>query len=78
MSEKSFNLVTEPWIKVIDEDNLEQTVSLEQLFTNAAHYQQLAGEMKSQDLAILRFLLAILTTVSVSYTHLTLPTTERV
>lgn len=67
MSEKSFNLVTEPWIKVIDEDNLEQTVSLEQLFTNAAHYQQLAGEMKSQDLAILRFLLAILTTVYSRY-----------
>lgn len=67
MSEKSFNLVTEPWIKVIDEDNHEQAVSLEQLFTNAAHYQQLAGEMKSQDLAILRFLLAILTTVYSRY-----------
>ena len=42
-------------------------MSLEQLFTNAAHYQQLAGEMKSQDLAILRFLLAILTTVYSRY-----------
>lgn len=65
---KSFNLVTEPWIKVVDEDNRERTVSLEQLFTNAVHYRQLAGEMKSQDLALLRFMLAILTTVYSRYT----------
>lgn len=67
MSERHFNLVTEPWIKVIDDQNQEQTVSLETLFSNAGHYRQLAGEMKSQDLAILRFLLAILTTVYSRY-----------
>lgn len=67
MSGKHFNLVTEPWIKVIDDHNQEQEVSLEELFTNTAHYRQLAGEMKAQDLAILRFLLAILTTVYSRY-----------
>jgi CRISPR system Cascade subunit CasA len=63
MSEKSFNLVTEPWIKVVDLQGNEQLVSLLDVFKNAHHYRQLAGEMKAQDLSILRFLLAILTTV---------------
>jgi CRISPR system Cascade subunit CasA len=63
MSEKSFNLVTEPWIKVIDLQGNEQLVSLLDVFKNAQNYRQLAGEMKAQDLSILRFLLAILTTV---------------
>ncbi|WP_267201589.1 type I-E CRISPR-associated protein Cse1/CasA [Limosilactobacillus kribbianus] len=67
MDRKHFSLVTEPWIKVIDENNREQEISLETLFRNAAQYRQLAGEMKSQDLAILRFLLAILTTVYSRY-----------
>lgn len=64
MDNKSFNLVTKPWLKVIDLDtNRERTVSLVELFENAQNYRQLAGEMRSQDLAILRFLLAIVTTV---------------
>ena len=67
MSENKFNLVTEPWIKVVDTEGQEQTVSLEKLFQNTASYQQLAGEMRSQDLAILRFLLSILTTVYYRY-----------
>lgn len=67
MSERHFNLVTDPWIKVIDDQNQEQEVSLETLFINAGHYRRLAGEMRSQDLAILRFILAILTTVYSRY-----------
>lgn len=67
MSENHFNLIMDPWIKVIDKQNQEQEISLEKLFTHAADYRQLAGEMKSQDLAILRFLLAILTTVYSRY-----------
>ncbi|WP_125573785.1 type I-E CRISPR-associated protein Cse1/CasA [Levilactobacillus huananensis] len=64
MDNESFNLTTEPWIKVITlDDNQEQTVSLIDLFENAHRYRQLAGDMRSQDLAILRLLLAILTTV---------------
>lgn len=67
MTDKSFNLASDPWIKVIDDQNSEQVVSLNDLFQNAVHYRQLAGEMKSQDLAILRFILAILTTVYSRY-----------
>lgn len=64
MSEKCFNLLTNPWIKVIEAgSNQQKMVSLKDLFTNAQNYLRLAGEMRSQDLAILRFLLAILTTV---------------
>lgn len=64
MNKQTFNLVTDPWIKVIDKDtNQDKEVSLIELFENAQHYRRIAGEMRSQDLAILRFLLAILTTV---------------
>lgn len=64
MDNKKFNLVTDPWIKVITKKNKRQkTVSLLNLFDNAEYYQQLAGETRTQDLAIMRFLLAILTTV---------------
>lgn len=64
MAKKTFNLITEPWLKVIELDsNQEKTVSLITLFKNAQNYRQLAGEMVTQDLAILRLLLAILTTV---------------
>ena len=59
-----FNLVTDPWIKVLDSDtNSEKLVSLKELFRNAGSYRQLAGEMHAQDLAILRLLEAILITV---------------
>lgn len=64
MENKSFNLITDAWIKVIEcKTDQEKTVSLMKLFENAQDYRQLAGEMRIQDLAILRLLLAILTTV---------------
>lgn len=62
MTEK-FNLVTEPWIKVLNQQGELKTISLQTLFQEAQNYQRLAGEMQAQDLAILRFLLAIVTTV---------------
>ncbi|QMU08779.1 type I-E CRISPR-associated protein Cse1/CasA [Levilactobacillus suantsaii] len=63
MGEKSFNLTTEPWLKVIDQADHEKMVSLIELFENAPDYQRLAGDMQAQDLAVFRLLLAILTTV---------------
>lgn len=63
MTDKHFNLLTEPWLKVIDLKGQEKEVSLVTLFKNASSYARLAGEMQTQDLAILRLLLAILTTV---------------
>jgi len=64
INDRSFNLTTEPWLKVIElETNRERMVSLIDLFENAQNYRQLAGDMRSQDFAILRLLLAILTSV---------------
>lgn len=64
MEKQEFNLVTDPWIKVIEiQSAREKTVSLNELFEHAQDYRQLTGDMRSQDLAILRLLLAILTTV---------------
>ena len=62
---QDFNLVTNPWIKVVDsQSNKTKLVSMADLFKNAQNYRDLAGEMHTQDLAILRApLLAILTTV---------------
>ncbi|KRK97329.1 hypothetical protein FD04_GL001345 [Secundilactobacillus odoratitofui DSM 19909 = JCM 15043] len=61
---QQFNLVTDPWIKVLElETGEEQTVSLTTLFEHAQQYRQLAGEMKTQDLVIMRLLLAVLHTV---------------
>ena len=60
----SFNLVSEPWIKVSEiQTNQVTKVSLLELFARAGDFRELAGDMRAQDLAILRFLLAILTTV---------------
>lgn len=65
---QSFNLTTDPWIKVIQTDTgQEKCVSLIEFFSHAQDYRQFAGEMRSQDLAIMRFLLAILTTVYSRY-----------
>lgn len=64
MERETFNLTTEPWIKVIElKTNQEKKVSLIDIFQNAQNYRQLAGDMRAQDLVILRLLLAILTTV---------------
>ncbi|WP_179394520.1 type I-E CRISPR-associated protein Cse1/CasA [Lacticaseibacillus absianus] len=68
MDNLQFNLVTDPWIKVITKagDTVE-TVSILTLFTHVGAYRRLAGEMRAQDLAILRLLLAIVQTVYSRY-----------
>ena len=59
-----FNLLDEPWISVIyDEKGSTKDVSLQDLFTNAHQYKELAGDTKTQDFAVLRVLLAVLHTV---------------
>nr|WP_238390477.1 type I-E CRISPR-associated protein Cse1/CasA [Anaerococcus sp. mt242] len=59
----SFNLIDEKWILVIGNDGDTKEISLKELFSNAENYKDLAGEMKTQDFAVLRILLAILQTV---------------
>ena len=59
-----FNLLTEPWISVITDDRGKtEEVSLIDVFKNADKYISLAGDMKAQDFAVMRVLLAVLHTV---------------
>ncbi len=59
-----YNLLDEKWIAVICEDRGQtELVSLKELFANAHHFYDLAGEMKTQDFAVMRVLLAVLHTV---------------
>ena len=55
-----FNLLDESWIVVRTVNGLRKEVSLLELFRYSSEYQSLAGEMPSQDAAVLRLLLAIL------------------
>ena len=59
-----YNLLDEKWIAVIRADNgTTELVSMKELYAHAQDYYSLAGEMKTQDFAILRVLLAGLHTV---------------
>lgn len=59
-----FNLLSEPWIRVITDDKGQvQEVSMLELFQNAQNYLRLAGETEAQNFAMLRLLLAVLHTV---------------
>ena len=63
MKEIEFDLLTEPWIRVRLKDNTVQEVSLTEALVSAQDYVDLAGEMPTQDAAVLRLLLAMLFTV---------------
>ena len=59
-----FNLIDSPWISVIYSKNGDnRLISLRTLFQDAKLIESLAGDTKTQDFAVLRILLAILTTV---------------
>ena len=63
-----FNLLDEPWISVIvDEKGHNKLVSITDVFNHASEYKALAGDMKTQDFALLRILLAVLHTVFSRY-----------
>ena len=57
---KSFNLLEKPWINVMTRDKIVESVSLRDAILNAHKYTSLAGELPTQDYAVLRLLLAVL------------------
>ena len=63
MAGKTFNLLSEPWIRVMMPDCAVREVSLNQALTQAHLFSNLAGELPTQDIAILRLLLAVLHSV---------------
>ena len=60
MKEMEFNLLEEPWIRVLRPDCAVEEVSLRQVLLQAQEYSDLAGELPAQDVAVLRLLLAVL------------------
>lgn len=60
MEEKSFNLLYEPWILVLDLAGETEEVSLLTALERAHEFRCLAGELPTQDVAVLRLLLATL------------------
>lgn len=58
--EMEFNLLDEPWIIVKTKTNETKTWSILELFEHAHEAQGLAGELPTQDIAIMRLLLAIM------------------
>lgn len=63
MEQMEFNLLDEPWIRVMTEDCTVVERSLMQVLLNSHQYQRLADELPTQDVALLRLLLAFLQTV---------------
>ncbi|MCH3987739.1 MAG: type I-E CRISPR-associated protein Cse1/CasA [Lachnospiraceae bacterium] len=62
------NLLNEPWIEVISmNEGTQREISLLELFHHAEQYRCLAGEMETQNFAVLRFLLAVVQTVFSRY-----------
>ena len=60
MEEKAFNLLYEPWIRVLNLEGETEEVSLLTVLEHAHEFNCLAGELPTQDIAILRFVLATL------------------
>lgn len=58
-----FNLLAEPWIRVRDEHQHTEEVSLSDVLLHANQYADLNGETQEQDFAILRLLLGLLYSV---------------
>ncbi|MET7456276.1 type I-E CRISPR-associated protein Cse1/CasA [Streptomyces sp. NPDC005574] len=54
-----FDLTARPWIGVLHSDGTQEELSLRQVFTQAAKVRRLAGEVATQEFALLRLLLAV-------------------
>ncbi|MDR3345103.1 MAG: type I-E CRISPR-associated protein Cse1/CasA [Oscillospiraceae bacterium] len=67
MSSKEFNLLREPWIRVMKPDGAADEISMPELFRGAHTRRRLAGELPTQDFAVLRLLLAVLHAVFSRY-----------
>lgn len=67
LNEKEFNLIDEPWIRVMDGSCKVVEVSLLDAIVNAQKYKRLSGELPTQDVAVMRLILAVLHTVVSRY-----------
>lgn len=63
MTEKEFNLLDENWVRVITPDCEIREVSLTDAILHSHEYSDLCGELPTQNVAVMRLLLAVLHTV---------------
>lgn len=67
MEKTEFNLLEEPWIRVMTKDHNVEMLSLTDVLIHSHEYVDLAGELEAQDVAVLRLCLAVLHTVFYRY-----------
>lgn len=60
MTKSSFNLIDQPWLLAKNVSGGTETVSMRTVFHRAHEFKGLAGELPTQDFAVLRILLAVL------------------
>jgi len=70
MEEREFNLVDEPWIKVLMSDGEIRELNIAEVFSNAQDIIRICGESKAQDVCIMRVLLSILYASVIDYDSL--------
>ena len=64
---QQFNLIEESWIRVLDNNCQIREVGIREALLRAHEFSGLAGEIKTQDFAVLRFLLAMMYTIFYRY-----------
>lgn len=67
MMDETYNLADEPWICLLSRDGKVTKDGLKKVFLNAQNYLDLGGEMRLQDMAVLRLLIAISVTILYRY-----------
>ena len=60
---QNYSLITQPWIKIKFKQGNTKEISLQDLFKQIDNIQSLDGDMATQNLAIFRLILALVTTV---------------
>ncbi len=60
MGDRAFNLLREKWIWLMRKDGSREEVSLTYALIHAHEFQKISGELPTQDIALLRLLLAVL------------------
>lgn len=63
MNETEFNLIDEKWIRVMDSKCNMSKLSLKEVILDSHKYKALSGELPTQDIAVMRLILAVLHTV---------------
>ena len=67
MSRGEFNLIDEPWICLLSKNGHITKEGLRKVFLKAQDFQDLGGEIRLQDMAVLRLLIAISVTILYRY-----------